>query len=217
MQVVTYMHAEISPLPVATRQRLLDAAARIFARDGLSGATTRAIAHEAGVNEVTLFRHFHTKEGLLAAVVGENFGPAAAQSRPPLPTPTDNLRKDLRDLARRYENLLTENLPLVRTMIGEIHHHHRDQERQVFRGIFRPTKDAVLARIETAMQSGELNAAIPADVLADLFGGMIFTGVLRRSSAGSSPLKLDYTASTYLEAAVDLIVRGAAATPPSGK
>ena len=56
------------------RQLLLTAAARIFARDGLEGATTRAIANEAGVNEVTLFRQFGTKEHLLEAVVGKAFG-----------------------------------------------------------------------------------------------------------------------------------------------
>ncbi len=47
---------------------------RVFARDGLNGATTRAIAREAAVNEVTLFRLFRSKERLLAAVVGETFG-----------------------------------------------------------------------------------------------------------------------------------------------
>ena len=52
-----------------TRERLLNAAARAFARDGLRGATTREIAREAGVNEVTLFRHFKSKEQLLRAVL----------------------------------------------------------------------------------------------------------------------------------------------------
>ena len=33
----------------ATRERLLDAAAQTFARDGIRGATTREIAREAGV------------------------------------------------------------------------------------------------------------------------------------------------------------------------
>ena len=52
------------------RQRLLAAATTVFGRDGLEGATTRAISREAGVNEVTLFRLFQSKENLLAAVVG---------------------------------------------------------------------------------------------------------------------------------------------------
>lgn len=53
----------------ATQARLLDAAARVFARHGAAGATTRRIAEEAGVNEVTLFRHFGSKGALLDAAV----------------------------------------------------------------------------------------------------------------------------------------------------
>lgn len=48
-----------------TRKRILTAAVRIFSRDGFQGATTREIAREAGVNEVTIFRHFRTREELL--------------------------------------------------------------------------------------------------------------------------------------------------------
>lgn len=46
------------------RQRILDAAARVYARHGFRGATTRLIATEAGVNEVTLFRTFGSKAAL---------------------------------------------------------------------------------------------------------------------------------------------------------
>src|SRR5579863_4053234 len=48
-----------------TRQRILAAAQQVFSRDGFQGATTREIAREAGVNEVTIFRHFHTRDELL--------------------------------------------------------------------------------------------------------------------------------------------------------
>lgn len=47
------------------RTRILDAATRVFEEHGSRGATTRLIAREAGVNEVTLFRRFGTKQRLL--------------------------------------------------------------------------------------------------------------------------------------------------------
>ena len=53
---------------ISTRERLLDAALRVCARRGLHGATTREIADEAEVNEVTLFRHFGSKEKLIVAL-----------------------------------------------------------------------------------------------------------------------------------------------------
>ena len=51
------------------RQKLIDAAARVYGEYGFRGATTRRIAEEAGVNEVTLFRHFGSKDALIAEVV----------------------------------------------------------------------------------------------------------------------------------------------------
>lgn len=51
------------------RSRILAAAARVYAQYGFRGATTRLIAAEAGVNEVTLFRSFGSKAQLLAAML----------------------------------------------------------------------------------------------------------------------------------------------------
>jgi AcrR family transcriptional regulator len=53
-------------------QRILDAALRVFASEGYTGATTRKIADEANVAEVTLFRKFKSKENLLKEVLINN-------------------------------------------------------------------------------------------------------------------------------------------------
>ena len=47
------------------REKLLDATAQVFAKLGYLGCTTRRVAQEAGVNEVTLFRHFGSKDTLI--------------------------------------------------------------------------------------------------------------------------------------------------------
>lgn len=57
------------PPTVVNRQKLLEAAARVFAEVGFRGATTRRIAEEAGVNEVTLFRLFGSKAQLLSEAI----------------------------------------------------------------------------------------------------------------------------------------------------
>jgi AcrR family transcriptional regulator len=53
----------------ALRERILNAAADLYEREGYHGATTRRIAAAAGVNEVTLFRLFSSKAGLGRAVL----------------------------------------------------------------------------------------------------------------------------------------------------
>ena len=54
---------------MSTEQRILEAALKIFASEGYTGATTRRIAEEANVAEVTLFRKFQSKENLLREVL----------------------------------------------------------------------------------------------------------------------------------------------------
>lgn len=70
--------AEASPLPrrgtraeraAATRRRLIDAAARLFARNGYTASTVAAIGEEAGVSRGLVNFHFATKEKLLHAVI----------------------------------------------------------------------------------------------------------------------------------------------------
>ncbi|MEW6238613.1 MAG: TetR/AcrR family transcriptional regulator [Candidatus Omnitrophota bacterium] len=55
-----------------THERILQAALKVFSQSGYKGASTRAIAKEAGVNEVTLFRHFGNKQSLFAEMI-ENY------------------------------------------------------------------------------------------------------------------------------------------------
>jgi AcrR family transcriptional regulator len=52
---------------VVTRERLVEAAAGLLAREGLRGTTTAGVAAAAGVSQGALFKHFDTKTALLAA------------------------------------------------------------------------------------------------------------------------------------------------------
>ena len=62
------LHPIPDPTPaMISRQKLLEAAMRVFAESGFRGATTRRIADAAGVNEVTLFRQFKSKTALINA------------------------------------------------------------------------------------------------------------------------------------------------------
>jgi AcrR family transcriptional regulator len=56
----------------------MQAASQLFSEKGYAGTTTRAIAELAEVNEVTLFRHFGTKEKLAQAIMDQFGGLAIA-------------------------------------------------------------------------------------------------------------------------------------------
>ena len=52
--------------PEETRERLLDAAARVFELKGYEGATVAQIAREAGVSSGAIYAHYASKAELLA-------------------------------------------------------------------------------------------------------------------------------------------------------
>ncbi|WP_424354287.1 TetR/AcrR family transcriptional regulator [Methanobacterium sp. MBAC-LM] len=52
-----------------TKQKILDAALKLFSKRGYAGATTRIIAAEAGFTEMTLYTKFKTKQNLFNQVM----------------------------------------------------------------------------------------------------------------------------------------------------
>jgi AcrR family transcriptional regulator len=82
-----------------TGEAILSAAADLFGERGYRATTTRAIAERAGVNEVTVFRRFKNKQGLLRAL-GESWATSMAGfAVGGLPDPSD-VRATMSALAR---------------------------------------------------------------------------------------------------------------------
>jgi AcrR family transcriptional regulator len=99
------------------REKLLEAAAVVYARTGFRGATTRLIAQEAGVNEVTLFRHFGSKEALIEEALRHcdaGHGPAELPD-----TPVDPERELTHWLGAHFTEFHAQR-SLVRRVLGEI-------------------------------------------------------------------------------------------------
>ena len=74
----------------ATRQRLIDAAAVLFARHGYTASSVAAIGEAAGVSRGLINFHFTTKEKLLHAVIEQLVAELEAGMFPPEP-PDDPL------------------------------------------------------------------------------------------------------------------------------
>ena len=124
MQVLTYIHEERNFMPVTpqstdeTREKILSAAAEVMAELGYARATTRIIAKAAGVNEVTLFRHFGSKRNLLSEMI---------HSRSALPDLTNIInsqltgeyRQDLINLATVFNRMIIKRKEALRLMLCE--------------------------------------------------------------------------------------------------
>ncbi len=72
--------------PMERRTELLRAAARVYAKYGYRGSTTRRIADEARVNEVTIFRQFGSKDTLIHEAIATCGGVQMVADLPSVPT-----------------------------------------------------------------------------------------------------------------------------------
>ena len=106
---------------MASRPKLLAAAARIYGESGFRGATTRRIADEAGVNEVTLFRLFGSKSALIAEALREQ----ASRTTNPGGLPDEPVDPE-RELSAWCDAQLTHlrgARSMIRKAMGEIEEH----------------------------------------------------------------------------------------------
>jgi AcrR family transcriptional regulator len=67
--------------PSSTRERILVAAGRLLQQEGPAAVTTRAVAHEAGVQAPAIYRLFGDKDGLLEAVAEQAIADFASRKR----------------------------------------------------------------------------------------------------------------------------------------
>jgi AcrR family transcriptional regulator len=204
----------VPPTPDAnpTRQRLLDAAFRVCSERGLHGATTREIADAARVNEVTLFRHFGSKEKLIAALFQRSVA-AQAEALSDTEPDSDDLQPALLRYARRFSQMLFEHEALIRTIIAESPR-HPDQARQVISDAAKPMRERLLAYLQAAQKARAVRRDLVLGPAIDAFTGMLLAGMLRRTGGVKC---LDYSQEVYLATCVDLFHRAIAAPPKPRK
>ncbi|MCJ8012466.1 TetR/AcrR family transcriptional regulator [Paenibacillus sp. KQZ6P-2] len=95
-----------------TSDKILKATIDLMAEKGYDGTTTKEIALAAGVNEVTIFRHFGTKENMLEAAFNR-FHYANEMTKLFSDGLNGNLYEDLLTLSRTYHKIMNQNKKLI--------------------------------------------------------------------------------------------------------
>ena len=159
------------------KQRIMQAAERLFSTRRVNEITLDEIAREADVGKGTLYLYFSDKEDLIfqSAVTGfdrmcllirENAAPGVA------------FRETLLKTCETISGFFQARRPLFRIILSE---GVRDMEggriglRQRWRERRKPMTEAVAAVIAQGMASGEIRADAPAEVLAEYLLGMLRT------------------------------------------
>jgi AcrR family transcriptional regulator len=191
--------------PTDTHQRLIQAAAELFSTLGYARATTRKIAAEAGVSEVTLFRHFGSKKSLFAAVLEEYAD--TPDMRAALGSQfSGSYQQDMLTLGRHFMRVLIERREAMRMMLCEAGHFEEVSEvlGQVPRGL----RDGLAAYLRRQIAAGHVRDIDP-EVMAQAFFGMFFSYNIAQAIFSES-MALDTSVDELAQQFVDIFVNGTA-------
>jgi AcrR family transcriptional regulator len=191
-----------------TRERILTAAAEIMSSRGYARATTRLIAEAAGVNEVTIFRHFGNKRNLLLAMI---------QRHSALPNLTNiienrfsgDYRKDLILLATIFFRTITERQEALRLMLCEAQELPDLQKTLV--KIPDQLRTLLTRYFEEKMNVKIIRRCNP-EILAQGFLGMFFSYGIAREILDSK-IAPDIPQEEIIEEFIDIFIEGTVLKP----
>ena len=153
-----------------TLERILEAAVRVFAENGYARSTTRALAAAAGITEVTLFRHFESKEKLFAAAVERYGGPAVTTALETQLTGAD-YRADLLRMGKLFIDIMLERRDAVRLMLCEAGHF--PELTQTLAQNPRLIRQMIARYLQRQVEQGRVRP-LNVEAAAQAFMGMIF-------------------------------------------
>ena len=198
---------------LSTRQRLINAAFELFTSQGITETTTRQIAELAEVNEVTLFRQFGNKQGLLLAVINES--EAFAQLGKSLVQQggqNSSINQVLKNYARDQLQVLDQIPDFVRSVVGEAGQYPA-ANRQALGQSLTQANQRVAQYLETTIQQGQLRTHLSVQKIAGLLNSMLLGyAVIELTSEFH---KLWDNRDDFLEGLVEVFLHGAMSQLPN--
>jgi AcrR family transcriptional regulator len=187
---------------VLTKRRILAAAELVFSRDGFQGATTREIAREAGVNEVTLFRHFNSREQLLRGTL--EYGCEAFDALvEPERICRGELRSGLEGYIRDIYSVVKQHEAIVRAFIGETRL-LPESIRRLLQEFMLTRKARLVAQLQSAQERGFVRRDVDVSAAADFIRDSIHSATLRHTFYRTDPETVD----AHLRGVTDIFYRG---------
>ncbi len=181
-------------------ERVLAAALRIVARDGVAALTARRLAEEAGTSPAAVYELFGDKAGVVRAMFFSGFAELGAA----LATlaPTDDPFEDLVALARRYRAFVVERPALAAVMFSRPFASFDPAPEEEAAGA--AVRERIVAAVRRALDAGRLHGD-PIDVAhacVALVHGLAAAESARR--LGSTPAAVE----RRWDAAVRALLRG---------
>ena len=181
-------------------EEILDAAVKLFARHGYSGADTQVLADQLGVGKGTLYRYFPSKERLFLAAVDRVMRRLRASIDERIAGIDDPLEQ-IAEAVRAYLAFVADNPDFVELLI---------QERAHFKDRKKPTyfehREANIERWRTLyrslMSEGRIRK-MPVERITDVFGDLMYGTMFTNYFTGRRKAPEDQA-----QAIMDIMFRG---------
>ena len=152
-------------------QQIIDAAVRVFARNGYYNSRVSDIAREAGIASGTIYLYFRTKDEILVTLFREKMAAFVAHVRAEIAREPDAVSK-IRRLVARHFAVLEDDPDVAEVVQVELRQGHK-----FFRGASAHEVsayfDLITSVLEEGVASGRLRRDLPVKVATKvLFGAM---------------------------------------------
>lgn len=185
------------------RQRILEAATRVFARKGYFASRVSDVARKAGVADGTIYLYFRNKDDILVSLFDEVMAEHIAKGRQEVESLT-GAHERLTAIAAHHLRLFGENPDLAVVFQVELRQSTKFMERFTA-SWFKDYLDLLTEVIEEGQREGSLRPELPRKLVAKAFFGaldeMVTSWILGRR---------DYDLGELAAPVVDLILKGAA-------
>ncbi|KUJ95904.1 MAG: hypothetical protein PWR24_844 [Desulfonauticus sp.] len=180
------------------RQKILQAAKKLFASKGFKGTTTQKLAQEAGLSEAGLYKYFKNKQEIYEEILNQKiqdidfYFPSGQQ-------PKNNLKIELRECAIRFLQRNIQDTTFLKIIL-----YSALEENDFLFSFLKEVRKKFFTPIKKSIKKGIENKKIKnfdEDILAKLFFSMIYYTLLLKT------LFKDESFDAYkIEEIVDLII-----------
>jgi TetR/AcrR family fatty acid metabolism transcriptional regulator len=193
------------------RQRIIDAAVKVFAEKGFYNAKVSEIAQESGVANGTIYLYFANKDDILISLFEQEMKRIIAHMKAEIERESDPLRK-IEKFAAVHLSLIEERKELAEVLQVEL------RQSSKFMKEYRNRKFAEYVNLISAIiREGQRQGVVRPDIMPGIAKRAFFGALDEMSRFWVLSKRKKYSVHTAARQIAEFFVNGIASLPPEGR
>jgi TetR/AcrR family transcriptional regulator len=167
-----------APPDLETRERILDAADRVFIRKGTANSRTQEIADEAGVNKALVHYYFGTKAALADAIFARALATLVPRIFGILSDPSRSIEQKVPAIVKEQIEFHSSRPYIAGYLVSELHA-HPDRIARLMAGHGKVPLDVLRRQLQEGARAGRFRRISPEQFVANMMGLLIFPFAIR--------------------------------------